>query len=126
VYSKFQINKSTTNQINNKENSEGTITFEQVGHDATLSSTTFFFNDKQKHQYMSTDANTTMKKAAIFRITGFVLAAFFLYWLKSHEAELPKAGFMGRDFCHLMSLIGIVSFAYGSYLRYKVIRGREG
>ena len=65
-----------------------------------------------------------MQQAAIFRITGFVLAAFFLFWIKSHEAELPKEGLMGRDFCHLMSLIGLVCFAYGSYLRYKAVRGR--
>jgi hypothetical protein len=73
---------------------------------------------------MSADTSTLMKKAAIFRITGFITAAFFLFWIKSQEATLPKEGLMGRDFCHLMSLIGLACFAYGSYLRFKAIRGR--
>ncbi len=73
---------------------------------------------------MSADTNLLMKKAAIFRITGFVLAAFFLFWVKSQEGALPKDGLMGRDFCHLMSLIGLACFAYGSYLRYKAVRER--
>ncbi len=77
---------------------------------------------KSKNSIMNNSLRTTRQKATIFRITGLVIAAIFMFWLKSQEATLPQEGFLGKTFCNVMIVIGLVVFAIGSVLRIRAVR----
>jgi hypothetical protein len=71
---------------------------------------------------MSNEPLKLNQKAAILRMTGLIVAAFFMFWLKSKEATLPQEGVMGRTFCQVMVGIGLVTFLIGSVLRIMSVR----
>jgi hypothetical protein len=64
---------------------------------------------------------TTRQLATIFRLGGFVIAAFFLYKLRSGEGTMPQEGFMGSTFCNLMAAVGALVFTIGSVMRFRDI-----